>query len=141
MCDLMDLWGKTARERYYMMKVVLRELAMDSYSYMEPEDDDFLPDGDDFVAKSSDVDMSDELVLYTHVFLLKTVWKMFVYKIILFSVWLLFCYHDDNMFMYTRTNLRLEYKLNIHSFVPSPFTNKHTRLPWLQTCWLVYKCL
>ena len=62
MCDLMDLWGKTARERYYMMKVVLRELAMDSYSYMEPEDDDFLPDGDDIVAENSDEDMSDEVV-------------------------------------------------------------------------------
>ena len=45
-----------------MMKVVLRELAMDSYSYMEPEDDDFLPDGDDIVAENSDEDMSDEVV-------------------------------------------------------------------------------
>ena len=36
------------------MKLVLRELAMDSNSY--------IPGGDDFVAGSSNGDMSDELV-------------------------------------------------------------------------------
>ena len=42
----------------------------------------FLPDGNDFVFESSDTDISDELVPYMHVILLKTVWKVFVYKIV-----------------------------------------------------------
>ena len=33
--------GKKAIKREYMMTVVLRELAVDSDSYLEPEDDDF----------------------------------------------------------------------------------------------------
>ena len=41
---------------------VLRELAMDSNSDMEPGDESFLLDGDDFIAKSSNGDMSDEPV-------------------------------------------------------------------------------
>ena len=38
------------RKRQFMTKAVLRELAMDSNSYMEPEEDDFVPYGDEFVA-------------------------------------------------------------------------------------------
>ena len=43
-------------------------------SYMEPEEDDFLPDGDDFVVETekSDEDMFDKLV--PHVIHSKTVW-------------------------------------------------------------------
>lgn len=56
MCDLMDHLErkKLSRKRQDMMKLVLRELAMDSNSY--------IPGGDDFVAGSSNGDMSDELV-------------------------------------------------------------------------------
>ena len=36
---------------------VLRELAMDSDSDMEPSDDEFLPETDDFVAESSEDEM------------------------------------------------------------------------------------
>ena len=36
-----------------MTEEVLQELAEDSDSDVEPEDEDFLPHGDDFVAESS----------------------------------------------------------------------------------------
>ena len=67
----------------------------------------FLPDGDDFVAESSNGNMSDELVPRKHVTLLKTVWKVFVYKIIPLFNKAAFCCHDDSTFMYTKTNLRV----------------------------------
>ena len=53
-----------------MKQVVLRKLAMDSNSYNESEDDDFLPDGDDFDAESCDGDMSDQLIPDVRVILL-----------------------------------------------------------------------
>ena len=56
----------------------LQELATDSNSYMEPEDDDLLPDGDVCVAESSN----------------------------LFSV-ATFCYNDNSAFMHTITNFRV----------------------------------
>ena len=54
---------------------------MDSQSDMEPEDNDFLPDGDDFVVKNSEEAVLDEpvgLCLFV-CFFAKTDWKVFVY--------------------------------------------------------------
>ena len=63
-----------ARQRQYMTNSVLRQQAIDSNSYTEPEDNDFLPDSDDFsLSESSDRDMSDEPVPYMYV-ILKSVW-------------------------------------------------------------------
>ena len=50
------------RKRYFMTQEVLRELAMDSDSDMEPEDNVFLPDGGEFVAESSNDAVLDEPV-------------------------------------------------------------------------------
>ena len=41
------------KKQFFMMEEVLGELAMDSESDMEPEGDDFWPDVDDFVIRSS----------------------------------------------------------------------------------------
>ena len=41
---------------------------MDSNSDMEPEDESFLLDGDDFIAKCSNGDMSDEPVPSVYIF-------------------------------------------------------------------------
>ena len=58
-----------ARQRQYMTNSVLRQQAIDSNSYTEPEDNDFLPDSDDLfsLSESSDRDMSDEPVYFVHV--------------------------------------------------------------------------
>ena len=53
------------RKRQCMTKSVLRQWAIDSNTYMEPGDNDFLPDGADFVSESSDGDLSDEPVPHT----------------------------------------------------------------------------
>ena len=68
----------------------------------------FLPDGDDFVAESSNGNMSDELVPRKHVTLLKTVWKVFVYKLVLCfnNAWLLVV-TLITVAIYTKTNLRV----------------------------------
>ena len=51
-----------------MTEEVLRQLAMDSDSDMEPKNDDSLPDhGDDFVVESSNEAMLDEPVYFVHV--------------------------------------------------------------------------
>ena len=77
-----------ARKRYFTTEEVLRELAMDSGSDMEPEDDDFLPDGYDFVAESS-----GEAMLYKPVFVPfheKRSGKCLFSKLSPFSTWPLF---------------------------------------------------
>ena len=81
-----------ARKQHYTTDAVLWQLAVDSNDYdMDPENDDFLLDADDFAAKSSDGDMVDEPVPYVLVFLVNAVWKVPVYKIItLFNKVLLF---------------------------------------------------
>ena len=53
---------KMARKQYFTMKEVPQELALDDDSDMKPEDIDFLPDGDDFVAQSSREAVLDEPV-------------------------------------------------------------------------------
>ena len=60
-----------------MTEEVLQKLAIDSDSDMEPEDDDFWLDGDDFVLKINYEAVLDEPVLLF--FFLKKVWKVFVY--------------------------------------------------------------
>ena len=72
------------------MEEVLRELALDSDSDIEP-DDDFcvcvcVPDGDDFVAESSDEALLDEPAYFS----VKLVWKVFT-TLSPFSTWLFFC--------------------------------------------------
>ena len=54
--------GNMARKRKHMTKSVLRLWAIDSNSYMEPEENDSLSRGDVFCFESIDGDMSDELV-------------------------------------------------------------------------------
>ena len=54
LCDLMELGGKKWQESdstWHGSSQKAGELAMDSNSYMEPEEEDFLPDGDSFVAE------------------------------------------------------------------------------------------
>ena len=55
-----------ARKRYSTKELALRELAIDSNSDKGPEDEDFFssPDGDDFVAESSDEAALDETVYF-----------------------------------------------------------------------------
>ena len=75
-----------------MTEEVLRQLAMDSDSDMEPKNDDSLPDhGDDFVVESSNEAMLDEPVY----FCMKKVWKVFNYQIIPLFNLSSFCCHDN----------------------------------------------
>ena len=63
-----------SRKRYFTEEEIFRELAMDSDSYMEPEDDDFSLDGDDFITENGGEAVLDEPVFV----FMKKVWKVFV---------------------------------------------------------------
>ena len=65
---------------------------MDSQSDMESEDNDVLPDSDDFVIKNSSEAMLDEPVFFFVVVVVKMDWKVFFNKLSPFSTWPLFCY-------------------------------------------------
>ena len=51
-----------ARKRYFTTEEILQQLTTDSDSGMGPEDDDFLPDADDFVTENSGEAVLDEPV-------------------------------------------------------------------------------
>ena len=69
---LMELLDeKMARKQYITTEEVLWELAMDSDRDMEPDDDDILPNGDDFVAENSGEAMLEEPVFVRFFFFFK----------------------------------------------------------------------
>ena len=70
---------------------------------MEPGHDDFLPQGDGFVAESSNI--LDELAPSMHIFIAKTVWKVFM-KLSPFSTLPLFVI-VTTVFSFAKTNLRV----------------------------------
>ena len=88
---------------------------MGSDSDMEPEEEDFLPNGNDCVAGSCNETLLGEPAVFLCV---KKVWKVCT-KLSPFSTWLLFFffnYHDNSTFNYTKTNL-IVYAVNMQSFI------------------------
>ena len=82
---LMEIWGGNGKKRQYMMEEVLQELAIGSNSDMKWEHDDFLSEGDDFVAESGDGDTLYELVPPVYVLLVKQSGKCLFIKLPTFS--------------------------------------------------------
>ena len=75
-----------ARNQYLMTEEVIIELTMGSDSDMEPEEEDFLPNGNDCVAGSCNETLLGEPAVF---FCVKKVWKVCT-KLSPFSTWLLF---------------------------------------------------